>query len=143
VRSHCSRCTYTRGGIKRAAAAPPSGSPHQDTAAASRPLCAFASGSAQWRSLRMYAALARGQCSECCCSRCTHTCLAIGIHRAGRRRFPDGYGLRTGTDGPERLRRPSRPPDFQGGPNAHEGGSCHVRHHPLMGTADVNRRGSV
>jgi hypothetical protein len=39
--------------------------------------------------------------------------------------FPDGYGLRTRTDGPDRLRRPSRshPPDFQGGPNAHEHGS--------------------
>jgi hypothetical protein len=56
---------------------------------------------------------------------------------------PDGYGLRTRTDGPDQLRRPSHPPDFQGGPNAHEHGSCHVRHHPLMGMADVNRCGSV
>jgi hypothetical protein len=53
-------------------------------------------------------------------------------------------GPRTRTDGPERLRRPSHPPDFQGGPNAREHGSCHVRHHPLMGaTADVDRCGSV
>jgi hypothetical protein len=32
-----------------------------------------------------------------------------GVQRAGRRRIPDGYGLGTRTDGPERLRRPSRP----------------------------------
>jgi hypothetical protein len=38
------------------------------------------------------------------------TCLVTGIQRAGRRRAPDGYGLGTRTDGPERLRRPARPP---------------------------------
>jgi hypothetical protein len=71
------------------------------------------------------------------------TCLVIGIQRAGpgRRRAPDGYGLGTRTDGPERQRRPSHPPEFRRGPSAHEHGSCHGRHHPLMGTADVNRCG--
>jgi hypothetical protein len=57
--------------------------------------------------------------------------------------FPDGYGLGTRTDGPDWLRRPSHPPDFQGGPNAHERGSGHVRHHPLMGTAEIDRCGSA
>jgi hypothetical protein len=65
-------------------------------------------------------------------------------HPTGRpAAFPDGFGLGTSTDGPERLRRPSHPPEIQGGRNAHEHGSRHVSHHPLMGTADVNRRGSV
>jgi hypothetical protein len=70
-------------------------------------------------------------------------CLVIGIQRAGRRRSPDGYGLWTRTDGPERLRRPSHPPEFRRGTNACEHGSCHIRHHPLMSTADANRRGSA
>jgi hypothetical protein len=69
------------------------------------------------------------------------TCLVIGIQRAGRRCSPTATGSGRG----RMARRPSRshPPDFQGGQDAHEHGSCHVRHHPLMGTADVNRCGSV
>jgi hypothetical protein len=35
------------------------------------------------------------------------------------------------------------PAEFQSGTNAHEHRSCHVRHHPTMGTADVNRCSSV
>jgi hypothetical protein len=71
------------------------------------------------------------------------TCLVIGIRimGAGPQRAPDGYGLGTRTDGPERLRRPLHPPEFRSGTNARERGSCHVRRHPLMGTADVNRCG--
>jgi hypothetical protein len=70
-------------------------------------------------------------------------CLVIGIQRAGRRRSPAATGSGRGRMDRIGLGRPSHPPDFQGGPDAREHGSCHVRHHPLMGTADVNRRGSV
>jgi hypothetical protein len=77
---------------------------------------------------------------------CLSTIRDVSRHRhpAGRpAAFPDGYGLRMRTDGQDRLRRPSHPPDLQGGPNPHEHGSCHVSHHLLMGTADVNRCGSL
>jgi hypothetical protein len=80
------------------------------------------------------------------CAEYLSTIRDVSSHRHPTGRpaaFPDGYGLRTGTDGPDRLRRPSRPPEFQGGPNAREHGSCHVRHHLLMGTADANRCDSM
>jgi hypothetical protein len=80
------------------------------------------------------------------CVECLSTIRDVSNHRhlTGRpAAFPDGYGLGTRTDGQDRLRRLSHPPDFQGRPNPHLHGSCHVRHQLLMGTADVNRCGSV
>jgi hypothetical protein len=80
------------------------------------------------------------------CVECVSTIRDVSSHRHPTGRpaaFPDGYGLGTRMDRPDRLRRSSHPPDIQCDSNAHERGSCHIRFHPLMGTADVNRCGSV
>ena len=49
--------------------------------------------------------------------------------RAGRRRAPDGYGLGTRTHGPDRLRRPSHPPEFRAERMHMNAESTHVRYH--------------
>jgi hypothetical protein len=89
---------------------------------------------------------ARKRRPQCQCVEYLSTIRDASSHRPSTGRpaaFPDGCGLGARTDAPDRLRRPSGPRTSKAD-RMNTDRVRHVRHHLLvMGTAGVNRCGSV